>query len=265
MVNSADQQNQDNAEQFLNSFNRIEQYLGSVNDSSNHVGFKRLVDKLSQTHSLVGLYKQDLIEFNELRNAIVHRSTGEMIAQPSDQALHKIQELEQKLTNPPRALDIASKPIYAVQSDEYISTLVRTMNEKHFSYVPIYEGSTFKGVFSEHTLTRWLASIATDQGFTITEQHVNQVYDFLDSQDDKYNAYRFVDKDKDAFSIREDFIQYMSKNKRLSAVFVTDSGSPQQDILGIITAWDIHKLGEYVASRLYTPPATIQENNQEQE
>jgi predicted transcriptional regulator len=250
---------QDNAEQFLNSFNRIEQYLSSVFDSTKHVGFKRLVDKLSHTDSLVGLYKQDLIEFNELRNAIVHRSTGEMIAQPSDQALRKIQLLEQKLTNPPTALEVASKPVFVVQSNEYIANLVRTMEREHYAYVPVYEGKKMMGVFSEHTLTKWLASIASDQGFTINEQHVDQVYDFLDSQDDKYNAYRFVAKDKDAFSIREDFIQYMSKNKRLGAVFVTNSGSPQEEILGIITAWDIHKLGEYVAPRNYTPPATMEE------
>jgi predicted transcriptional regulator len=231
-----------NAELFLAAFNQIERYLTTSFDSTHHLGFKRLVDRLSKENSLVALYKQDLIEFLELRNAIVHQSTGLPIAEPSDEVVVRIQELQQKLTHPPQAIDIATKPVYSCDVQDNIAEVVRTMHTERYIYVPVYSNQEFVGVFSENTLTKWLANIATVEGFVIREQIIGDVIDFLDQSDDKYNAYTFVAKDIDAFTIRDKFLSYLSDRKRLSAIFVTAHGSPQEEILGIITAWDIHKL-----------------------
>lgn len=235
-----------NADQFLALYNKLERYLRSANDSTKHVGFKRLVDKLSQRDALLALYKQDLIEFVELRNAIVHRSTGAPIAQPTDQALERMNELYEKLTHPPTALEIATTPVFTCSTAQNISEVVKTMQQKRYTYVPVYHSDSFVGVFSERSLTMWLASVATEDSFDLTQKTIGQLQDFFDKQDDKYNAYMFVEKDANAFNIRDHFVQFMEDHKRLAAVYVTRDGSFQQEILGIITAWDIHKLSQFV-------------------
>lgn len=237
-----------NADQFLTAFNQIERYLRSEFDVTEHLGFKRLVDRLSHENALVALYKQDLIEFVELRNAIVHKSTGLPIAEPSDEALVAITELEKKLTNPPMALDIASKPVYTATVQDTIAEVVRTMHTEHYIYVPIYNDRQFVGIFSENSLIKWLAATATETGFVIKEQLLSELQDFFDGQEDKHNAYLFVAKNVDAFTVREYFTSYLSERKRLNAVFVTSHGSPQEEILGIVTAWDIHKLSQFSAN-----------------
>lgn len=237
-----------NADQFLTAFNQIERYLRSSFNLTDHLGFKRLVDRLSHENALVELYKQDLIEFVELRNAIVHKSTGLPIAEPSNDAVARIIELEQKLTNPPLAIDIASKPVYSATVQDNISDVIRTMNVERYIYVPVYDGRQFVGIFSENSLIKWLAATATETGFVIKEQLLNELRDFFDSQDDRRNSYRFVAKDVDAFTVREYFTSYLSERKRLNAVFVTAHGSPQEEILGIVTAWDIHKLTQFSAN-----------------
>lgn len=234
-----------NADLFLTAFNQIERHLRSAFNATGHIGFKRLVDALGQRNSLVALYKQDLIEFLELRNAIVHHSTGMPIAQPSDEAVARIQELELKLTNPPLALEIASKPVFTCTTDDDIVEIVRVMNEKHFALIPVYDKGQFAGVFSESSLTKWLAHIATVEGFVIKEQRIGELADFFDHSDNKHNAFRFVAKETNAYAVRDDFIEYMADHKRLSAVFVTEHGYPTEPIVGIITAWDIHKLSRY--------------------
>jgi predicted transcriptional regulator len=231
-----------NADQFLNTFNQIERYLRSTFDVTEHLGFKRLVDRLSRENSLVALYKQDLIEFVELRNAIVHKSTGLPIAEPSNEAVARIVELERKLTNPPMVIDIASKPVYSALVQDNIADVIRTMNAERYAYVPVYDGKLFIGIFSENSLIKWLAATASGERFLIKEQVLNEVKDFFDSQDDKHNTYRFVAQDVDAFTVRDYFTSYLSEKKRLNAVFVTANGSPQEEIIGIVTAWDIHKL-----------------------
>lgn len=240
-------QSSSRADEFLTTFNQIEKHLRSLFDATKHIGFKRLVDKLSQSNSLVALYKQDLIEFVELRNAIVHRSTGQPIAEPYAEVVDRIKELYLKLSNPPTALDIANQPVYTCQTDESIANLVKTMQEKFYVFVPVYQGQNFVGVFSENSLTKWLASVAHENEFVISATTVGQLQPFFDEEDDKYNAFRFVAKDTDAFEVREDFVSFLSQKKRLGAIFVTENGSPQEKILGIITAWDIPKLAQYAS------------------
>jgi predicted transcriptional regulator len=236
-------------ETFLTTFNLLEKHLRSIHGATKHTGFKRLVDKLSKSNSLVALYQQDLIEFVELRNAVVHRSTGQPIADPHQEAVDRIQQLYQHLVNPPTAADIANQPVFTCQIEMPIATLVRSMQENSYVYVPVYQGKIFVGVFSENTLTKWLASVASGEEFLIKSKTVGELSDFFDQENDKFNSYRFVSEQTDAFSVREDFVSFLSQKKRLGAVFLTQNGNPTEKITGIITAWDIPKLAKYSAPR----------------
>ncbi len=231
-----------NAEKFLTTFNQLEKELHRLRGATEHLGFKRLVDTLSQSNSLVDLHKIDLIEFVELRNAIVHRSTGLPIAEPHDDVVAKMSHIYELFAHPPTALDIAAQPVYTCRTDEPIARLVKTMHQEFYTNIPVYNDGTFVGVFSEHTLVAWLAGRANDETFRLEETTVGELHAYFDQESDKHNGYKFVSQDTSAFAVREAFTTFLSEKKKLEAVLVTQTGNPQEHIKGIITAWDLPKI-----------------------
>lgn len=61
-----------NSEKFLTSFNRIEKLLKSLLFKRKEAGFSKAVKILRNSNAIVKRYSDDLLEFAELRNAIVH-------------------------------------------------------------------------------------------------------------------------------------------------------------------------------------------------
>lgn len=79
-----------NASQFLSMFNQVEDHLRKLHGGERVLGFKVLVRELSKSNSMVLSFKDDLTDFADLRNAIVHRSTDKPIAEPYPETLDRI-------------------------------------------------------------------------------------------------------------------------------------------------------------------------------
>lgn len=70
-----------NSDRFLNAFSSIEQQLRKITRRGKETRFYQLVDEASASTPAVASYKDDLKEFADLRNAIVHeRGDGRVIA-----------------------------------------------------------------------------------------------------------------------------------------------------------------------------------------
>ena len=122
-----------NSQTFLTLFNQIEQFLTQLNNATEHYGFRRLVENLSKTNGLVENYKLDLVDYLELRNAIVHKSSGEPIAEPHPEVIEKMQQIYQMLTHPPRATSIAAFPVYTCTTKTPISEAIKKMKKENMN------------------------------------------------------------------------------------------------------------------------------------
>lgn len=172
-----------NAQTFLTLFNKIEQFLDQLNDSTEHYGFRRLVDNLSKHNDLVANYKLELVDYLELRNAIVHKSTGKPIAEPHPEVIEEMQQIYDALSNPPRAISIAAKPVYSCTTKTPLLEVIREMNTNFYTSIPIYHDEQFVGVFSDNSLTRWLAH--ANKPLNLENTLVSQVQDYFDQADRK--------------------------------------------------------------------------------
>lgn len=65
--------------------------------------------------------------------------------------------------------------------------------------------------------------------------------------DNKEEEYIFLDKNTRVGSIEKIFHDYAEKRKKLSAIFLTNSGNSDTPIEGIITAWDLPLISEQTA------------------
>lgn len=59
---------------------------------------------------------------------------------------------------------------------------------------------------------------------------------------DHMENYEFVSKDATYITVRKKFEHVKGKNKRVSVIFITETGSPEERLLGMLTPWDV--LGE---------------------
>lgn len=230
------------ADEFLTLFNKIEKRLDELNDSTKHYGFRRLVENLSKENALINTFKVQLIEYNQLRNALVHQSTEEAIAEPHPQVLAEMRKIHQQLTNPPLAKTIAASPVYFATTQTPVIEVIRAMNQHFYTSIPVYHDDRFVGVFSDHSITQWLAQI--EGNVNPAETVLSQLQEFFNQPDDKFNSYKFMAEDVDFFTIRQAFIGFTKEKKRLGAVFLTAHGKAEEEILGIITAWDLPKMGK---------------------
>lgn len=229
-----------NAQTFLTIFNKIEQHLDEMNNSTKHYGFRRLVDRLSKENALINKHKTQLVDFLELRNALVHKSTGEPIAEPNPEVITQMEEIYQELTTPLQAMRIASKPVFTVTIKTPLKEVIQAMNQNFYTSIPIYSRDLFVGVFSDHSLTKWLAHV--NQHLKISEISLSQLQDYFDREDDKFNGYQFMDLKTDIPTVRKAFTQFTQEKKRLGAIFLTKNGQKAEKIEGIITAWDLPKI-----------------------
>ncbi len=235
------------ADEFLTLFNKIEQRLDDLNDSTRHYGFRRLVENLSKENPLINTFKVQLIEYNQLRNALVHQSTEEAIAEPHPEVLAEMRSIYQQLTKPPLAKEIAASPVFTATTQTPLIEVIKAMNQNFYTSIPIYHDDRFVGVFSDHSITQWLAQVAgpIDPAETI----LSQLQEFFNQPDDKFNSYQFMEKDVDLYTVRRAFTSFTREKKRLGAVFLTAHGRPTEEILGIITAWDLPKMEKHYRHR----------------
>lgn len=99
----------DNATRFLDAFTAIEQALKQITGRSD-VGFTTNVQLAISRHALIKYKKETLIEYAQLRNAIVHHRVNytEVIAEPHLTVVEDIEEIARALNDP------LKKPVYEI-------------------------------------------------------------------------------------------------------------------------------------------------------
>ena len=70
-----------NSKEFIKIFNALEHYLNKLVNKPCYLRFSELLEEASKINPAVREYANDLREFAELRNAIVHAPTGKIIAE----------------------------------------------------------------------------------------------------------------------------------------------------------------------------------------
>src|SRR5262249_4235403 len=119
-------------------------------------------------------YRDDLKEFADLRNAIVHErsSDGHAIAEPHDRVVSDLQRLASMLADPPRVVPSFQKTVYTVQLADPMSEVLKFFFPKNFSQVPVVSSGRLVGILTANTVSRWLASEVGREIVDLTDHSV---------------------------------------------------------------------------------------------
>ncbi|MGI9076789.1 MAG: CBS domain-containing protein, partial [Gemmatimonadaceae bacterium] len=165
-----------NADTFISTFASIERTLRARTQSERTASFYQLVDAAARWSPEVRRYRDDLKEFADLRNAIIHeRSDGHVIAEPNDHAVERLKVLEGMVLRPPAVVPLFQGSVLTISPSDSLARAVTVMRENGFSQVPVMEDTHFAGLLTSDAVTRWLGAQIEDDVISLGEARVADV------------------------------------------------------------------------------------------
>lgn len=232
-------------ERFLAAYNVIEHELRRRwGDPSGRESFRHMVSVLKSRDSVVRRFKDDLEEFADLRNAIVHEriSPDYLIAVPLEETVRRIEEIAGIMTKPPLVYPRFSREVISFDVGDRADRVLRIIKNTNFSQFPVYEGSRYVGLLTDGAVARWMADrIHGERGkgcVGLDEMLSATVKEILGYE--RGNRARFLPRNATIYEAEEIFRKGSPESdKRVLAILITDNGNPEEKLLGIITPSDL--------------------------
>ena len=135
-----------NAERFLNAYARCEQALNRKQKSLEYKTFNVLLKECSEKDPVVRNHIEELKEYAQLRNAIVHQRDRylEIIAQPTDAVTLRFEHLADLLDQDLEVMRFASSPVLTARPTDSVEEAFEKLNRLGADKLPVYsEKSVF--------------------------------------------------------------------------------------------------------------------------
>lgn len=232
-----------NSTRFLDIYNELDVFMKQEITNHNGEGHVAMIKKMAKNRRISSNDKDDLIFFaTSLRNTMIHntyKGCTSSIIEPHDYIVSKYDGIKNKIKNPPIALDIAIKAedIFTTTMKSVALDVMKEMNKNTYTHVPVFENERIIGVFSENSVFSYM--VKNEDVLIEKDVKIEEFIDFIPLEKHESEFFEFVPKNKLVIDIEEMFQKELINRKRLSVVFITESGKPTEKILGIITAWDV--------------------------
>lgn len=238
-----------NSDAFLSVFSDIEKWLRSAAGVDRSVPFFQLVDRVATREAAVRRYRDDLKEFADLRNAIVHeRGDGRVIAEPNERALADFELIRRALVNPPKVVPLFRREVKCRGDAEPVGHAVADMRAGSFSQMPILRDGAVVAVLTSETVVRWLASEVENDLVSLMETSIRDLLSHVEDEE----HYSFLQRTASLHEAVTQFESFASRGKTLDAILITEAGQPNQKLLGILTIYDLPAILESLGLRRWT-------------
>jgi hypothetical protein len=225
-----------NSDEFLAHYSAIETWLRQQAEANRSLSFYQLVDRAAQRNRAVARYRDDLKEFADLRNAIVHeRTDGHIIAEPNERAVADLEQLRARLLNPPAVIPKFQITVRSRAATDSVGDAVTDMRDGSFSQLPVLSNGKVVALLTSETIVRWLASEVMNEYVGPWETKIEQVLPYTEDQD----HYCFLSRRATLLDALSQFEEFAARGKDLDAILISQDGKPDQQLLGILTLYDL--------------------------
>ncbi len=223
-------------EQFLDLYKKLE---NTANTHYHIRGSGSAIAKLQRRQEFANIH-QELDYIRDVRNLLTHRPRiGEFYAvEPTDAMLSLLEKLIDRLEHPLSAICIAV-PIEQVLSaslDSPVLDSLEKMYKRAFSHMPILENGKVAGVFSGSSLMNCVLYKHIMFSGDLKFRDIKDTFTFDQHPSE---TFRFVSRDTLVSDISDMFDETLQQEERIGMIFVTENGKSDEELLGIITAWDV--------------------------
>jgi CBS domain-containing protein len=234
-------------ERFLKDFKALEDKMVSLSNlSGGFVSFSRALDRVHEMHLNPIVSNDDNYYFlktaSDMRNILSHENDACI---PTTDFTDRFEKMADEIINPLSAYDIATKSnqiIYATKSSN-LKEIAALMVENHLSHVPVMDKGVVIGVFSQTTFFQEFyqnGKIKADESFAVAD-----FMDAINYESHLNESYVFVARRERANALLRFFIKTKPGAKRVSVIFVTETGNKNERLLGLISETDLLKLPLY--------------------
>jgi predicted transcriptional regulator len=228
-----------NSARFINAYNKIDSCLRNIYNISAAVSFSDLIRRCAEKNYIVRSNETVLQDYARLRNAIVHKSTEEIvIAEPHDSVAHNIERLATLICTPPRATSVfAGRKVITIKAGNKLKDAIVLMRQSHYSNIPVYKDNQLIGILNNKIIVHKIGG-EISEGRSVDRYLASaSVEDVLEeSYFDTY--YRVCGRNTTIDNISE----YFNSNRKLIAVIITENGMRTSKPLCIITTYDITEI-----------------------
>ncbi len=226
---------------FLDLYKQVEDVLGDKYRNARRHCSSVVLEFCRDEESAPIRDKLDLCR--EIRNLLTHSANlgGEPVVEPSAPVVEAMREVLDFLKRPPLALEYATRGDQMMKAglNQKVLRLMEVMDKNGYSHIPVLKEGTFRGVFSAGSV--FLYQLNTGGRALTSATTLKDLEPYLDVGEHREN-YEFVPKTETYLSVRRKFEKVRGKNKRVSVIFITETGRPGERLLGMLTPWDV--LGE---------------------
>ena len=230
----------DNTVTFLDLYNRLERLIRERYHLSRDGGaIAWLLNRDKAPRAL----RDELDYCREVRNFLQHneRIDGSYAVIPSDAMLDVLRTTLERFGAMGCAEDVCTRrdQLSVATFDDALLDVLRNMADHGYAHVPVLEDGRVAGVLSEGTLLAYLvehSSSSISEAATLAE-----IKQLLDLDAHEQGRFAFVARTMPADDVAELFQTSLREAHRLAMVFVTEHGTSDERLLGIITAWDLAK------------------------
>lgn len=226
----------DNATRFINAYSIIESHLRGIVNSDNYLKFFQLVNEVTKTNEIIASNKKELIEYSQLRNAIIHQrgNYDEIIAQPVDSVVDNIEYIANALKRDKEIKYLIKDNFVYCLKDEKIMDAYMKMDKLNTSKLPVYDDKHFMGFVTIKDICKW----------AINQTDVVYVKDILQSVQEKNII--FKNKNTLISEIISLFENDLKKGNRLFGIIILENDDTNSKPLAIYTTYDMPLLINYL-------------------
>jgi CBS domain-containing protein len=226
----------DNADLFLGTFNEVEKFLKNNYNQGKHASFRFLLVKASKTHPIIKKFKNDLITYGDLRNAIMHNfnKDGEAIAVPKDKVVNHFAQIWEQIRNPQK-VDVFFKNVHTCNIDASLKEALTLIHQYKILQIPIIEDNRIVDVLNSLQIVEWMA------GLDDIRPSKTIIRGILSNSKNRQN-YAIIPSDFTVFQAAEMYKESYKrhpKNRYFDALLITKEGKHDKPLLGIIVLKDI--------------------------
>ena len=227
----------DRAVEFIQLFNRVENFLLQLVKPQKFPRFWQLVDNASVLSAAVRTNSGDLKQFGNLRNAIVHDAAypSHIVAVPSEQALLRFQSVVRDVLEPNPLIPTFATQVRCFFPDETLLAVLGFMRKHDFSQVIVRRTDRRLSMLTVEGITKWLAD---EMGGNLNSANRETLDKILPLEPP--GCFIIMGPDKTIFDAADAFTNSIHhKATRLYAIAITENGGDCGEPIGFVTPWDL--------------------------
>lgn len=227
------------SDEFLESYRVLEELLNERYSHSNRHHSSVIMEFANSKEG--ELFKDRLDLCREIRNLLTHNAAvnGEPVIMPAQVALDMLEDIIAYVRRPPLAANWATsaEKLLMTHAHESVLNLMRAMDNRGFSHVPVMEGECITGVFSQSTVFSYIGRAGMTKINSYTK--VGDMERFLPFERHSSERFMFMPADVSYLDAAAAFTMGAERTKRLAAIFLTQTGASDEPLIGMITPWDV--------------------------